>query len=267
MPIIYCESTLMKKSALIGYTGFVGSQLLNQHPFTATFNSKNIETIQGQTFDLIVCAGVSAVKWWANQHPDEDRAKIDHLLKNLKTVHTNTFILISTIDVYPRISGVDETFDAGQGFNHAYGTNRLYVEDTLRTLFPQTVVIRLPGLFGRGLKKNVIYDLLHDNCLEVINPDSAFQWYDLDDLWPDIENVRNKQIKLINLVNEPVQTTEIIERFFKHKPVGTQKGATIKYNIQTRYSEWFGGKNGYLRDKETILAQIGQFVHWNSCNH
>jgi dTDP-4-dehydrorhamnose reductase len=250
----------MKKTALIGHTGFVGSHLLNQYPFTTVFNSTNIQTIAGQDFDLVVCAGVSAVKWWANQHPDEDRMKITHLLDQLKTIRTHTFILISTVDVYPSTTDVDETFDCQKKVNHAYGKNRLYVEDTIRALFPQAIIIRLAGLFGRGLKKNVIYDLLHDNCLEVINPHSVFQWYYLNNLWQDIETVQSKNIKLVNLVNEPVQTADIIERFFKNKPVGAQKGTPISYNIRTCYSELLGGKNGYLQDKETVLTQIGQFI-------
>ena len=36
-------------SALIGYTGFVGSNLLRQRAFDATFNSKNIEQISGRS--------------------------------------------------------------------------------------------------------------------------------------------------------------------------------------------------------------------------
>ena len=41
------------KSALIGYTGFVGSTLLRQRPFDEQYNSKNIREIAGQQFDLI----------------------------------------------------------------------------------------------------------------------------------------------------------------------------------------------------------------------
>ena len=46
--------------ALIGHTGFVGSNLTNKHTFPALFNSTNIEEMRGGTFDSVVCAGVQA---------------------------------------------------------------------------------------------------------------------------------------------------------------------------------------------------------------
>lgn len=250
----------MRKTALIGHSGFVGSQLLNQFKFGELFNSTNIHTIQGQTFELIVCAGVQAVKWWANQHPQEDRAKINNLLDKLKTVSAQAFVLISTVDVYPQTTGVDETFACKSKPNHAYGAHRLYVEETVQTLFPQTTIIRLPGLFGPGLKKNVIHDLLHDDCLDVINPASTFQWYYLNNLWHDIEIARAQQLKLVNLVTEPIETADIIKLFFSHKQTGICKGPLINYNIRTCYDYMFNGKNGYIHDKDTVLAQIGQFI-------
>jgi hypothetical protein len=59
-------------SALIGYTGFVGSNLDRQHAFDDRYNSKNINAIAGKSYDLIVCAGIQAKKWWASEHPDEE---------------------------------------------------------------------------------------------------------------------------------------------------------------------------------------------------
>ncbi len=44
------------KTALIGYTGFVGSNLLHDRSFTRRYRSTNIETIAGEHFDLVVCA-------------------------------------------------------------------------------------------------------------------------------------------------------------------------------------------------------------------
>ena len=69
--------------ALIGHTGFVGANLLRQGAFDATFNSSSIEAIRGRDFDRVVCAGVTAVKWWANQNPEEDRSRILGLIGHL----------------------------------------------------------------------------------------------------------------------------------------------------------------------------------------
>lgn len=66
----------MTGSALVGHTGFVGSNLLAQHPFQHLYNSRNIAGIAGQSFELLVFCGAQSKKWWANLNPDEDLRKI-----------------------------------------------------------------------------------------------------------------------------------------------------------------------------------------------
>jgi nucleoside-diphosphate-sugar epimerase len=248
------------KSALVGHTGFVGGNLLRQHAFGACFNSRNIQDMRGGDYDLVVCAGVSAVKWWANQHPEEDLEKIQLLLDVLETVQARRCVLISTVDVYPAISGVDESFDCHAHDNHAYGKHRLLVEDRLAARFDELSILRLSGLFGPGLKKNVIYDLLHDNCLEMINPESSFQRYNLDNLRQDIKRVRAAGLRVVNLVNQPLPTSAIIERYFPAKTVGGKHGPSVQYDLRSRYAEKLGGQGGYLLDRQTVLDEIGRFV-------
>ncbi len=47
--------------------------------------------------------------------------------------------------------------------------------------------MRLPGLYGPGLKKNVIFDFLHDNDVHKIDSRGVFQFYDTTRLWRDLE--------------------------------------------------------------------------------
>lgn len=250
----------MMKTALIGHTGFVGSNLATQYEFTHCFNSKNYQTLQDQSFDLVVCAGVSAVKWWANQNPQQDLANINQLLSVLKTVQAKRFILISTIDVYPRIAEIDERFNCHQHDNHAYGKNRLYVEDSIKALCSDTYIFRLSGLFGKGLKKNVIYDLLNDNCLEIINDQCSFQWYDLASLWADINIAIQHEVRLLNLVNEPIATHDIISRYFADKDYGAKAGAEVHYNLYSCHSDIFAQHSRYIANKATVFTQLDQFI-------
>ncbi len=46
------------RTALIGYTGFVGSNLLRMRPFSRLYRSTNIEAIACERFDLVVCAAL-----------------------------------------------------------------------------------------------------------------------------------------------------------------------------------------------------------------
>ena len=42
------------KTAIIGHTGFVGSNLLEAHAFDDLFNTSNIDQIAGREYDLVV---------------------------------------------------------------------------------------------------------------------------------------------------------------------------------------------------------------------
>lgn len=64
-----------KIDALIGYTGFVGKEIKNQKNFQKFYNSKNINKIKNNNFDLVVCAGAPGLKWYANKYPNDDKKK------------------------------------------------------------------------------------------------------------------------------------------------------------------------------------------------
>ncbi len=56
--------------ALVGYTGFVGSNLYAAGHFDAVYNSKNIEESHGTNPDLLIYAGLRAEKYLANNDPE-----------------------------------------------------------------------------------------------------------------------------------------------------------------------------------------------------
>src|SRR5262249_38111992 len=120
-------------TALIGYTGFVGGTLARGQKFDALYNSKNISDIVGRSFDLVVCAGVSAAKWLANREPEADRAAIAALTRCLEQVDVRELVLISTIDVYPDPSlPLDESSSIDPAVTHAYGRHRFELEQWVR---------------------------------------------------------------------------------------------------------------------------------------
>jgi hypothetical protein len=247
-------------TALIGHTGFVGGNLARQVAFDECFNSKNIGGIRGKEFDVLVCGGVTAVKWWANQNPVEDKQRIDALLTNLASVQARRVVVLSTIDVYPVSNSVDESFDCHSLPNHAYGRNRLYFEDAMSDSFGEVMIVRIAGVFGPSLKKNVVYDLLHDNCLDVINPDSSFQYYNISNLWRDLQKLERTGIRLINFVTEPIRTRDVIRRFFPDKQVGGKRVPEVHYDVHTLYSDSFSGPPRYLADAEHVMSDLGEFV-------
>jgi nucleoside-diphosphate-sugar epimerase len=246
-------------AALIGHTGFVGGNLARQHRFDACFNSRNFRAMAGRRFDLLACAGLSAAKWLANREPEADRERIAALCDVLATVEAKRVILISTIDVYPSPDGVDESTTVDADAGRPYGRHRLQFERFIAGRFREVLVARLPGLFGTGIKKNVLFDLLHDNGLEAINPASRFQWYDLAHLWRDLTRCLALDLRLVNLVNEPIATADILARFFPRAQVGSAAPA-VAYDVRSLEAAALGGAGGYLQDRAAVLAEIGRFV-------
>jgi len=248
------------KNALIGYTGFVGSNLAHNMEFDALYNSKNIDDICGKSFNKVVCAGVSAVKWWANQNPEQDKAQIDRLLSCLEKIKADVFILISTVDVYRKINGVTEDDIPNTDGLHAYGRHRLYVEKFIKERFPIHHIIRLPALFAPGLKKNVIYDLMNNNGLDVINPKSSFQWYPLRRLPDDMEIIEKANIPLVNLAVEPIETGLIRDNYFPSIEIGSNAATEAHYDMYTKYSHLFGKNSHYIAQKDEILFEMYRFI-------
>jgi sugar phosphate isomerase/epimerase len=243
-------------NALIGWTGFVGQNLFDQmtNDERATYsyyNSETIESICGNTFDTLICAGMPAAKWLANADPAKDRATLDRLIRCLEQVHAQRVYLISTVDVLD--CSIPQREKGTVWSVQPYGIHRKLLEDFVIQRFADVTVVRLPGLFGRGLKKNVLYDLPAANCISNISLDSRFQWYDIGDLWADMKKCRKFKCKCIHLVSEPVTTRDIVSRFFPHYLSACKGTHTVVYDLQTEY---FGP---WWQSKEVILGKMGKF--------
>lgn len=248
------------RTGLIGHTGFVGSNLVRAVDFQERFNRSNVAALEGR-FDLLVCAGVSAVKWLANRDPESDRAGIAALQAQLEKVTAREFVLISTIDVYvDPAAGGDEATPIDAQANHAYGRHRRELELWCAERFERLHIVRLPALFGPGLKKNALFDLLEDNDVAKINDQGVFQWYPLARLWDDITMARNEGLPVVNLFPEPLPMTDIIATCFPGARTGSDPASAVHYRVGTRHAECFGGRDGYVMDRERCLAAIAAFV-------
>jgi nucleoside-diphosphate-sugar epimerase len=244
------------KRCLIGHTGFVGGNLARQVGFDGFFNSKNIEAIAGTRWDLVVCAGAPAAKWIANREPEQDLATVRRLMAALDTARAASFVHISTVDVYPEPVGVDEDTAIPGESGQPYGRHRLMLERFVSERFG-AVVLRLPGLFGDGIRKNAIHDLLKDHEVEKIPAEGVYQFYPLDRLWADIELVRARGVRLVNLATEPVAIREVARRCFGKELTGP---GSPRYDMRTRHAVLWGRSGAYLLRRDEVLEQIEAFV-------
>jgi nucleoside-diphosphate-sugar epimerase len=182
------------------------------------------------------------------------------LFSALKQVHAREVVVVSTVDVYPNPVGVTEESPIERGDQHPYGRHRAELEDVVRARFPDALVVRLPALFGRGLKKNAIYDLLTGNMVDQIHPDASFQFYALDRLWPDIERMRSLHLRLVNVATEPVTMREVARAAFGLDLATTPTRPPARYDFRSRHAAALGGSQGYLMSKSEVLADLARFA-------
>lgn len=248
------------KAAIIGHTGFVGGNITSQQTFDFRFNSTNIQEIRDQKFDLLVVAAPSAAKWKANQDPETDWKSISELMEVLTQVQAKQIVSLSTVDVYKLPVGVNEDSFIQPEENQPYGKHRFLFEEFIRQHFTQHLIVRLPGLFGKGLKKNFIFDMLNNNCLDLTHKESVFQLYSLENIWRDIQIALAQGITLINFATEPTSAQEIARLCFaKNFDTITEK-PPVSYDMQSKYASLYGKGDVYLYDKEQVVEQLKAFI-------
>ena len=150
----------MLHDLLVGSTGFVGGNLAASHAFYASCHSTNIARYYGSHPGLCVYAGVPAAMFLANNNPEADLEVVRQARENIRGIAPEKLVLISTIAVYADSRRQAEDDAPSRDKLPAYGLNRLQLEQWVREDFPQALIVRLPALYGIGLKKNFLFDLL-----------------------------------------------------------------------------------------------------------
>lgn len=239
---------------LVGDTGLVGSVLQQSTRFDATFNSSNIHQLPGLPgiIDELYLACLPATKWLVNQQPRKDFNNVLSIVDIIAETNARKVFLISTIDVYEHTTkGADEECWPVYG-RLGYGTNRLLFENLIQdTLKFDACIVRLPAVFHPLIKKNILFDLLNDHNVDQINANSAYQWYPLKRLWQDLQAVKHEEV--VNLFPPPIETVEIMDKFFPGIPVSM--GKRVEYDYRTASSE-----TGYWLSKEEVMSDLEAFI-------
>ena len=122
---------------------------------------------------------------------------------------------------------------------HFFGAEKTELITTTMKLFMLGAVARVfkPGtkfetsmclVGGQGVGKSTFFKFLAIRD----------EWFtdDLKNLSDDIERAEKARIKLINLFTEPIQTKEILDRFFPNKNVGANPSPAAHYDMHTKYA-------------------------------
>ncbi|KQO99425.1 NAD-dependent epimerase/dehydratase family protein [Leifsonia sp. Leaf264] len=254
------------KTALIGWTGFVGSNLASRFPFDALYNSSNIADIAGREYDLVVTAGNRADSFRINRDQAGDLAEVDALGDHLETARIGKLVLVSTVCVYPAGGAPNESTPLSDDDLTPYGQNRLHQERRLSAAF-DTLVVRLPQLYGDALKKGLIYDLANDYRVEYIRPDTEFQYYDVRRLWNDITVCLDAGLSSMNFATEPLRNAEVARTVFGRDITGNNPPGPVDpfaqmytRSMTTEHADLFGASGPHLASKEQVIAAISEFT-------
>ncbi|MEM7779321.1 MAG: hypothetical protein AAF697_02900 [Pseudomonadota bacterium] len=309
------------QAALLGHTGFVGGALLRQRQFEACFNSANIAESAGEKFSEVVCAAAPGSMLEANIAPDQDRAKIMELIDQLSKIRADRFVLISSIAVLADFaSGADES-SADFQQELAYGRHRRLLEAFVEEHFEDSLIVRLPALFGEGLRKNLVFDLLnpvpsmlkselldqitdtigatladlmHDlysldevtgmckldrealnahskraaledavvdagaSATQFHNPETTYQYYEIERLWADIEIAREASLSHIHLVAEPLPV-HVIHQCLTGRVIAETGARLHREDMRTRYAALWGSEGPYQFSSATTLERLSRF--------
>ncbi len=149
------------------------------------------------------------------------------------------FILISTIDVHKK--------------KETYGINRKKLEDFIKKKFRKYLIIRLPAVFGVGLKKNILFDLLNNNEVNKIDINDKFQWFDVSLLYREINRIKKRKLfnNIIELYSPPV-SNKLILNFFPNIRLKNIKKKKISYNYRPA--------GGYYKNVKFIVNRIKIFI-------
>ena len=229
---------------------------------------------------------------------------IERLKKELIQVECQFFVLISTISVYDQTHGdVDESRDVWSVSNNSaeisqdifsrgytpYGVHRAELESWVREntgegkAYRRSMIVRLPGIFGAGLSKNYIFDLMTESeWIHKVDLGTCHQWYNLALLRGDIElgvemaHAEDRDVTVLNLFPEPLATSIIVRELFPHleekcKPIDpTLKGFSFLDDVKTQHWRWFesdGATEGYRYGKERVMSELRSFVQGKGAVH
>ena len=245
-------------NALIGYTGFIGSNLLNFKKKFHKYNSKNINKIKNKQYDLVICAGTSSKIWLAKKNPKLDFNKITYLINSLKKINAKKFVLISTCEIYGSRNNQKESSLKFSNKNYHYGYNRLMLENFVKANFAKSLILRLPIVYGKNFYKNCIYDLIYKNNIEKLNGNDRIQIYNVANLKKHINFALKYNISILNISSKPIRLSWIAKKFFNVR-LGKKKNFR-NMKMQTIYGK--PNSNYFLSSKECI-RDLKHFIKKN----
>lgn len=211
------------KIGVIGSNGFVGKQILNillQHNDIETIPiiRSNFHVEKTNQFDVIINAAMPSKRFAASNNPFVDfRDTVEKTAEIYYRFKFNKFVQISTLSARAQL-------------NTVYGRHKKAAEDILD--INKDLVIRLGPLFGEGLQKGVLMDMLYGRKV-FVNEESRYCFADVVKMSELIINkILNFETGIIELgAKTGIKLKEIAH--YLNKPIifsGSLDNQEVKYH-------------------------------------
>ena len=98
------------------------------------------------------------------------------------------------------------------------------------------------------------------SALNFTDSRGTFQYYNLKNLWNDIEIAVKNDIKKLNLAVEPVTIEELYSELTGETFVNELPKAVPYFNYKTKYAQFWNGEDGYILRKEAVLEDVKTYI-------
>ena len=174
---------------ILGGAGFVGSALLRACQRAGRdavgVTRQNYDEFVGTECGVLINANGNSKKFLAREQPELDfELTVESVQRSLFDFRPQTYVYLSSIDVYDDVSDParnDETAEMDAGELSNYGHHKLLAETLVEGDVDEWLILRMGGFVGTGLKKNSVFDMLHNRPLWV-DAASRYQFLDVDAL-------------------------------------------------------------------------------------
>ena len=215
------------KVFILGGKGFIGSAFVRfcekEKIDYDCIDLNNYEEFRGRDCDILINVAGNSKKYLSNERPVEDfRFSLEALLSSFFDFSFSKYIYLSSIDVYtdhedPACNREDSILDIGK-ISH-YGFHKYLGEQMVMHYISDLLIIRLGGVLGPGLKKNPVFDLIHDVPLRV-DEKSEYQYLLTDYLAELVFGLieRDKWGQIFNICGEGTVSLKEISSWLNKTP-------------------------------------------------
>jgi nucleoside-diphosphate-sugar epimerase len=251
---------------IIGGHGFVGSAITRYCQVKGithqAIDIDNYRDFIGQECDILINANGNSKKYLALEQPlFEFDASVRSVRATLQDFKAAQYVYLSSCDVYPDCSSpslTQEKLKINVAQQSSYGFHKHLAELCVQHAAKNWLILRMGGFVGTGLKKNPIYDILHEKTLYV-DPLSEFQYLDVDENARIIFQLLDKRIEnqIYNICGRGVISLERVMRMVNKRVDVNPQSPRVRYEVSVEKLEKIISIPNTLETVDTFLAKIG----------